>query len=154
MRLYLCYELAGKASYQGPGRREKVLATFGALSCLPYASALARARPIGPFNAFSNEDHWSEDPRAPGIVLVGDAAGYNDPISGQGLSIAFRDVRLVSEALLAGGTTVPSFADYVGERSERMRRLRIAARLVSTLRAEFGEAARLRRIAVGKKSDG
>jgi 2-polyprenyl-6-methoxyphenol hydroxylase-like FAD-dependent oxidoreductase len=151
VRLYLCYDFADKARFQGADRREKVLATFGALSCLPYAGELARARPIGPFNAFSNEDHWSEDPRAPGIVLIGDAAGYNDPISGQGLSIAFRDVRLVSEALLDGATDGASFTDYVRERSERMRRLRIAARLVSTLRAEFGEAARLRRIAVGRK---
>jgi 2-polyprenyl-6-methoxyphenol hydroxylase-like FAD-dependent oxidoreductase len=151
LRLYLCYDFADRGAYQGADRREKVLATFGALSCLPYAKVLARARPVGPFNAFSNEDHWSEDPRAPGIVLVGDAAGYNDPITGQGLSIAFRDVRLVSEALLAGGRDGASFTDYVRERSERMRRLRIAARLNSTLKAEFGEAARLRRIAVGRK---
>lgn len=141
MRLYLCYDFADRGAYQGADRREKVLATFGAMSCLPYAKALARARPAGPFNAFSNEDHWSEDPRAPGIVLVGDAAGYNDPISGQGLSIAFRDIRLVSEAILAGGRDGGSFTDYVRERSERMRRLRIAAGLVATLRAEFGEAA-------------
>ncbi|MFO1159345.1 MAG: NAD(P)/FAD-dependent oxidoreductase [Reyranellaceae bacterium] len=151
VRLYLCYDLADRAAYRGADRREKVLATFGAMSCLPYAKALARARPIGPFNAFSNEDHWSDDPRAPGVLLIGDAAGYNDPISGQGLSIAFRDVRLVSEALLAGGRAAEVFADYVRERAERMRRLRIAARLVSTLRAEFGDAARRRRLAVGRR---
>ena len=76
-------------------------ATFAGLSRLPYAAAIARARPIGPFNSFSNEDHSVDDPTAPGVVLVGDAAGHNDPILGQGLSIAVRDVRLVSEAILA-----------------------------------------------------
>ena len=44
VRLYLCYDFADKGAYQGADRREKVLATFGALSCLPYAKALARAR--------------------------------------------------------------------------------------------------------------
>lgn len=151
VRLYVCYDFADRAAYQGADRQEKVLQTFGALSCLPYAQALARGRPAGPFNAFSNEDHWSEDPRAPGIVLVGDAAGYNDPITGQGLSIAFRDVRLVSEVLVAGGRDSARFTDYVEERSERMRRLRVTARFNATLKAEFGDAARLRRIAVGRK---
>jgi 2-polyprenyl-6-methoxyphenol hydroxylase-like FAD-dependent oxidoreductase len=83
--------------------------------------------------------------------LIGDAAGYNDPISGQGLSIAFRDVRLVSEAILAGHRHFGSFLDYADERRERMRRLRIAARLVSVLRAEFGDAARKRRLAVARR---
>ena len=57
----------------------------------------------------------------------------------------------MSEELISGGTAGAVFDDYVRERAERMRRLRIAARLVSTLRAEFGEAARLRRIEVGKR---
>lgn len=151
VRLYLCFDTADKAPYQGPHRRENVLAAIGALSCLPQAAALARARPAGPFNAFSNEDRWLDDPRAPGILLIGDAAGYNDPISGQGLSIAFRDVRLVGEALLAGGRSRDAFDDYVAERRERMRRLRVTGRLTSTLRAEFGEAARLRRRAVARR---
>ena len=79
-----------------------VIAAFAGLTCLPYADGISRAQPIGPFNSFSNEDHWTEDPTAPGVVLVGDAAGHNDPIIGQGLSIALRDVRFVSEIILAG----------------------------------------------------
>ena len=64
--------------------RITLIATFAGLSCLPYADGIGRAQPIGPFNSFSNEDHWIEDPTAPGVVLVGDAAGHNDPISARG----------------------------------------------------------------------
>jgi 2-polyprenyl-6-methoxyphenol hydroxylase-like FAD-dependent oxidoreductase len=88
IRLYLCYDFADKAPYAGARRQDHLIATFAGLRCLPYAAAIAGVRPIGHFNCFSNEDHWVEDPTAPGVVLVGDAAGHNDPILGQGLSIA------------------------------------------------------------------
>ena len=151
VQLYLCYDFADKAPYVGSRRRENLIAAFDGLSCLPQARSIAQAQPIGPFNSFSNEDHWIEDPTAPGVVLVGDAAGHNDPIIGQGLSIALRDVRLVSEAILAGDRDQPSFRPYVEERLERMRRLRITARLTATLKAEYGEEARLRRQRVGHR---
>jgi 2-polyprenyl-6-methoxyphenol hydroxylase-like FAD-dependent oxidoreductase len=145
VRLYLCYDFADKALYAGADRRQKLIDTFAGLRCLPQAGMIAASRPIGPFNSYSNEDHWVEDPTAPGVVLIGDAAGHNDPITGQGLSIALRDVRLVSEIILAGKYDRSSFRPYVEERLERMRRLRITARYVATLRAEFGEEARRRR---------
>jgi 2-polyprenyl-6-methoxyphenol hydroxylase-like FAD-dependent oxidoreductase len=151
LRLYLCYDFADKPSYAGPRRQDHLIATFAGLRCLPYAAAIAGARPIGPFNSVSNEDHWVEDPTAPGVVLVGDAAGHNDPIIGQGLSIALRDVRLVSEIILAGGRDPAAFRPYVEERLERMRRLRITASLAATLRAEYGEEARLRRQRAGRR---
>ena len=75
LRLYLCYDFADKARYAGARRQDHLIATFAGLRCLPYAAAIGRARPIGPFNSVSNEDHWVEDPTAPGVVLVGDAAG-------------------------------------------------------------------------------
>jgi 2-polyprenyl-6-methoxyphenol hydroxylase-like FAD-dependent oxidoreductase len=145
IRLYLCYDFADKALYSGADRQQRLIDMFARLRCLPQAGMIAACRPIGPFNSFSNEDRWVEDPTAPGVVLIGDAAGYNDPITGQGLSIALRDVRLVSEIVLAGGYDRESFRPYVEERLERMRRLRIAARLAAVLRAEFGEEARQRR---------
>ena len=134
-------------------RRAKLIDAFSKLSCLPYAEAIAVSTPVGPFNSFSNEDHWIDDPTCPGIVLVGDAAGHNDPIIGQGLSIALRDVRLVSEILRdakAAGRE-PDFRPYVEERAERMRRLRITARVATTLRVEFSQEARERRARVGKR---
>lgn len=151
VRLYLCYDFADKEPYIGARRQESLIATFAGLRCLPFAASIARARPIGPFNSFSNEDHWLEDPTAPGVVLIGDAAGHNDPIIGQGLSIALRDVRLVSETLLAGERDRASFGPYVEERLERMRRLRITARLAVLLRAQYGDEARLRRQRAGRR---
>ena len=145
VRLYLAYDFADKATYAGPQRQQKLIETFARLTCLPQAGMIAAGRPIGPFNSFSNEDHWIDDPTAPGVVLAGDAAGHNDPIIGQGLSIALRDVRLLSEIILDGKRDQAAFRAYVEERAERMRRLRITARLRAKLHAEFGEEARQRR---------
>ena len=153
LRLYGCYHFADKSRFDGPDRRAKLINAFGKLTCLPYAEAIAASTPIGPFNSFSNEDHWIDDPTCPGVVLIGDAAGHNDPILGQGLSIALRDVRLVNEILReakAAGRE-PDFRPYVEERAERMRRLRITAQVVTTLRVEFGREARERRARVGRR---
>ena len=85
-------------------------------------------------------------PVVDGVVLVGDAAGHNDPIIGQGLSITFRDVRLVRDVLLGGPDWSPAaFTPYVEERRERMRRLRFVAMLDSTIENEFGPDADARR---------
>ncbi|MBR1156755.1 NAD(P)/FAD-dependent oxidoreductase [Bradyrhizobium sp. JYMT SZCCT0428] len=153
LRLYGSYHFAEKARFDGPTRRAKLIDAFSKLSCVPYAEAIAASIPIGPFNSFSNEDHWIDDPTCPGTVLIGDAAGHNDPIIGQGLSIALRDVRLVSEILRDAktGRRGPDFRPYVEERAERMRRLRITAQVVTTLRVEFGPEERKRRARVGKR---
>ena len=57
--------------------------------------------------------------------------------------------RILDEAKAAGRE--PEFRPYVEERAERMRRLRITAQVVTTLRAEFGQEARERRARVGKR---
>ena len=93
-------------------------------------------------------DTWIDDPRAPGVVLIGDAAGWNDPIIGQGLSIALRDVRMVADAVRAGpDRSVAAFTPYVRERRERMRRLRVAADIQTALVATFTPAGAARRAA-------
>ncbi len=145
VRLYLAYDFADKAAYAGAGRRQKLIDTFAGLACVPQAGMIAASRPVGPFNSFSNEDHWIDDPTAPGVVLAGDAAGHNDPIVGQGLAMALRDARLLSEIILEGRRDHGAFRPYVAERAERLRRLRITGRLRAKLHAEFGEEARQRR---------
>ena len=80
------------------------------------------------------------------MVLVGDAAGWNDPIIGLGLSITYRDVRIVSDILLREDDWARAdFGPYAEERRERMRRLRFAAGLQAAIDMEFGEAAAERR---------
>jgi 2-polyprenyl-6-methoxyphenol hydroxylase-like FAD-dependent oxidoreductase len=145
LRLYLCYGFADRARFTGAGRERNLLEAFGGLSCLPLGAAIGRSEPIGPFHSYSNEDHWVEWPVVPGVVLIGDAAGHNDPIIGQGLSIVLRDVRIVNDIIRDGDLRPAAFEPYVEERLERMRRLRITARLDATLRAEFGPAAAARR---------
>jgi 2-polyprenyl-6-methoxyphenol hydroxylase-like FAD-dependent oxidoreductase len=148
VRLYACYDFADRARFSGPDKQARMLRAFR-LDCLPLGEAIAAGTPIGPLNGVSNEDHWIDDPTAPGVVLIGDAAGHNDPITGQGVSITLRDVRLMRDLLSGGGDWSQSdFAPYVEERRERMRRLRIAARLARQLRVEFGPDAKARRARV------
>lgn len=79
-------------------------------------------------------------------MLIGDAAGWNDPIIGQGLSIAMRDVRIVTDLLRTGPNwSATAFAGYGEERRERMRRLRIAAQLRTDLAATFTPVGAARR---------
>ena len=59
------------------------------------------AKQAGPVATFEGVDSWVEHPYKNGIALVGDAAQTSDQTWGQGLSITFRDARLLRDALLA-----------------------------------------------------
>lgn len=123
------------------------------LNCLPFAEAILAGTPVGSFNSYSNEDHWVDEPTAAGVVLVGDAAGHNDPVTGPGVSITARDVRIVSDILVSTKDWDQiDFAPYVDERRERMRRLRIAGRLATKLRVEFGDDAKNRRARASQRA--
>jgi len=60
------------------------------------------ARLAGPLAEFSGADTWVPGPYRDGLTLVGDAAATSDPNWGCGLALAWRDVRTLAEALLAG----------------------------------------------------
>ena len=145
VRLYLGYAKEQPKRLTGADGPRAFLAAFQ-LACLPESEHLARAEPAGPCHSYPNEDSWTDLPMRDGVVLIGDAAGANDPIIGQGLSITLRDVRLVRDAVLGARDWRPEiFAAYAGERAERMRRLRFSASVVATMENEFGETARARR---------
>ena len=145
VRLYACYAHEQRGRFSGPRAAEHFLEAFK-VPTLPHAGDLANGRIAGPCQGYPNNDTWVDDPTAPGVVLVGDAAGHNDPTIGQGLSITIRDVRLVAEALHSTADWGDGLFDrYVAERRERMRRLRFTARLWSKLRCEFDDAAVQRR---------
>jgi 2-polyprenyl-6-methoxyphenol hydroxylase-like FAD-dependent oxidoreductase len=55
----------------------------------------------GPLGTFDANDSWVDQPYRDGVVLVGDAAGVSDPTWGQGMSLAFRDVRTLRDALIS-----------------------------------------------------
>lgn len=145
IRLYLGYGYDQSDRLAGVDRQQAFLDAFR-IDCLGGSEHLSNATPAGPCNSYPNEDAWTETPYADGMVLIGDAAGWNDPIIGQGLSITYRDVRIVSEILLGGDDwRREAFAPYADERAERMRRLRFVAALLATLDNEFGEEATARR---------
>lgn len=144
-RLYLGHALTQRNRFAGPAAAAEFLRAFD-LACVPRSERVVRAAPAGPCAAYTNEDSWTDPPFAEGVVLIGDAAGYNDPIIGQGLSIALRDVRLVSDLLLESADWSGAFlAPYAEERRERMRRLRFTAAVTATMQAEFGPDAVVRR---------
>jgi 2-polyprenyl-6-methoxyphenol hydroxylase-like FAD-dependent oxidoreductase len=145
VRLYGSYSLDQGRRFAGPDGPRAFLEAFR-VQCAPENRHLADATPAGPLHSYFNNDAWTDTPFVEGGVLIGDAAGWNDPIIGQGLSITYRDVRIVSDILKASDDWSPqALAPYGEERAERMRRLRFAASLQSALDAEFGEAARERR---------
>jgi 2-polyprenyl-6-methoxyphenol hydroxylase-like FAD-dependent oxidoreductase len=146
VRIYGGYALDEAKRFRGPDAGRRFLDTF-AMRSAPGNEALVAGRPAGPLHSYINADAWTDEPFAPGVVLVGDAAGWNDPIVGLGLSITYRDVRIVSELLKGSDDwgAAGFFQSYAEERAERMRRLRFAAALQSGLDMEFGEAAEARR---------
>ena len=144
-RLYLLHDIAQKGRFAGPTRQADFLAAYQ-LRCIPDSAMFGAARPAGPCAFYPMNDSWTDQPYAPGAVLIGDAAGWNDPIVGQGLSIALRDVRIVADILRSTEDWRPaSFADYGEERRERMRRLRVAARVETDIRATFSPLGNARR---------
>jgi 2-polyprenyl-6-methoxyphenol hydroxylase-like FAD-dependent oxidoreductase len=90
----------------------------------------------GPCKTYPGDDTWAPAPFADGVVLIGDAAGWNDPIIGQGLSIAMRDARMVRDLLLAGAHRPADFASYAAERTGRMQRVRLIADVMSVTQCE------------------
>ena len=89
---------------------------------------------------------WTTSPpRSEGAILIGDAAGWNDPVIGQGLSVALRDARMISDVLSNADWSPQAFDGYVEDRAERMKRLRVASRVATAMRCTFTEEGRQRR---------
>lgn len=146
VRVYGGYPLAQKTRFAGADGARRFLDTFRMKSS-PRNEAIANGTPAGPLLSFYNNDSWTDEPFVNGAVLVGDAAGWNDPINGLGLSVTYRDVRIVSDILLATPEGQrPDFRSYAEERAERMRRVRFVAEIQATLDMEFGDEARARRL--------
>jgi 2-polyprenyl-6-methoxyphenol hydroxylase-like FAD-dependent oxidoreductase len=145
-RLYLGYPTGHPSRFSGDGGQRRFLDAFK-LKSMPCSDAIVNSTPAGPCNSYPNQDAWTDAPYGQGAVLVGDAAGYNDPIIGQGLSITYRDVRIVRDILLShhDWSDPSSFVPYGEERAERLRRLRFSARMQSIVQNEFGDAALERR---------
>lgn len=152
VRIYGGYPLDQAQRFKGPDGPRRFLDAF-AMTCSPENRHLVAGRPAGPLFSYFNADAWTDAPYAQGVVLAGDAAGWNDPILGLGLSITYRDVRIVSD-LLKGSDDWANldFSSYGEERAERMRRLRFVAKLQATIDMEFGPDAAARRRSLFERS--
>ena len=143
IRVYLACEPSPSTS--GPDRAKHFLESFR-LTSLPDSDRIADGEVAGPCSFYIGSDSWTARPVADGVVLVGDAAGWSDPIIGNGLSVAMRDARSVAEVLLAGDDwSTDAFEPYVVERAERMRRLKIAGHVTTVNRCTFTDAGRAQR---------
>ena len=127
-RLYLCVPTKQRDRFLGRAAAQRFLDAVGTIRCLPRAERWSRARPAGPCATFTCEDSHVDRVGVPGVVLIGDAGGYNNPLIGQGQSLAVRDAGSLADVLLADGLASQAGLEaYGAERTERLRRARIAA---------------------------
>ena len=85
-----------------------------ALDGLPEVAARLRgSRRAGPIRGAAPIGHRVASVAGPGWLLVGDAAGFVDPFTGEGIHRALRSARAAATAILAGGDVG---AAYRGER--------------------------------------
>ncbi len=150
VRLYVCRLLSDAPV--GPHGARHMLDAYN-LACVPGSERLATAEQVGPCAYFPGSDAWTDVPVTDGAVLIGDAAGWNDPILGCGLSIALRDARSVADVVLSSDDWSPgAFIGYVTERAERMRRLRLGAHLSTELHCTFTPPGAARRRAFKQRT--
>jgi 2-polyprenyl-6-methoxyphenol hydroxylase-like FAD-dependent oxidoreductase len=145
IRLYGVWSLEQRNRFTGPDGAASFLSMFH-MSCCPMAEHIARATPAGPLLTFLNNESRAARLAVDGALLIGDAGGWSDPVVGQGLASAHRDVRIVSDILLSTDDWSPAtFAPYEAERRERERRIAHISELITRLCAEFDEPCRKRR---------
>ena len=76
----------------------------GAIAAIPaVARRLAGARRISPIRGMAPIGHRVSRAAGPGWLLVGDAAGFVDPFTGEGIHRALRSARAAADAIIGGG---------------------------------------------------
>jgi menaquinone-9 beta-reductase len=149
-RVYLCTGLSGQHRFSGRTGAEQFLAACN-VSCYPWSEQVMAATPAGPCATYAGDDTWTDAPFADGVVLIGDAAGYNDPIIGQGLSLALRDARIVRDLILDGARQSAAFGPYGEERASRMEHVRFIADVLAVAQAEDADNRSARRVMLAEK---
>jgi 2-polyprenyl-6-methoxyphenol hydroxylase-like FAD-dependent oxidoreductase len=134
---------AEKVHETGVGRSADAFIAFAAGS-MPEGT-LDGAQPAGPMGFFPNSCTWSSRIALGPMVLVGDAAGALDPTQGLGTSLLFRDVRELSELLLADGDWERATTEFARKRQAYYEVLRAYDRWCALVDAEEGPDADRRR---------
>lgn len=119
VRLYFGVPPDQRLRFSGRDAAERFLATC-TLRCVDGVARWEQATPAGPCATFPGEDSRAPQPLAEGVVLIGDAAGYDNPLQGLGLGMALQDAHDVSTAL--SSQSVPEcLARYAADRAVRKR---------------------------------
>ena len=105
---------------------------------LPHlARRRAGAARVAPIRALGPLAHRVVPPKAGGVVLVGDAAGFYDPFTGEGVFTALRAAELATEtvapALRAGDVSAAALAGYERARREAFRGKERVTRALQTV---------------------
>jgi len=95
------------------------------------ASWFSGAALAGPLATFEGADSWVDIPYKDGVVLIGDAAASSDPSWGCGLSLMFRDVRVLRDLLTTTDDWQAAARQYAVEHETYSSALR---RIISWLR--------------------
>jgi 2-polyprenyl-6-methoxyphenol hydroxylase-like FAD-dependent oxidoreductase len=136
-RLYVCVAPEERTRFVGGGAVERFLAAWQS-PYLPSGEIVAASRQEGPCATFPLNSAFVEEAVQDGLLLIGDAAGWVDPLIGQGLAMAMRDAREISEVLLDGDDWSPAaFGGYVEGRRERLKVLALNARVQQRLDVDF-----------------
>ena len=89
------------------------------------APRLEGLRAAGPLRAMGPLAYRVDDPTADGVALVGDAGGFYDPFTGEGLYTALRSAEMLAEvahaALRAGRCTAVALRPYLRARRDAFR---------------------------------
>lgn len=97
---------------------------------------IAAMRPLGPVVALGPLAYRVAPPRHAGVLLVGDAAGFYDPFTGEGIYTALRSAELAAEAAhgaLASGDSRAVLASYWRARREAFRDKERVTRLLQVV---------------------
>jgi 2-polyprenyl-6-methoxyphenol hydroxylase-like FAD-dependent oxidoreductase len=137
--------------YQQAGRHRlsggKAVAEFVAASVATGAPAkwFTNAQVAGPLASFDCADTWVAHPYQAGVALVGEAAAASDPTYGCGLSLVLRDVRVLSNLLLAEGDWDAAAHAYAAEHDRYFGSIHRQLDWMTRLLYEPGMAAAVRR---------
>lgn len=80
------------------------------------AGSLSETRPLGPVAFFPGIDVYPDHISGQGVVLIGDAAGANDPALGSGTGLALIDVQELAARLKDSDDWQAAIEDFAGHR--------------------------------------
>jgi 2-polyprenyl-6-methoxyphenol hydroxylase-like FAD-dependent oxidoreductase len=113
---------------------------------------LARVRAAGPLAAFEGADSHVPHPVREGVALIGDAAACSDPVWGCGMSLTFRDARVLRDALVESSDWDAAIHRYADEHDRYYARLRTVEDWMTQVLFDVGPEADARRARLFAKS--